>query len=358
MTDIAAGLLHLTGRDPRPAPESLLGDLVPPPQFMGVSFDSYVPDDAYPSQTAALAAVEAKAAALTGTGKRGLFGRHKPDAHLGLYLDGGFGVGKTHLLAALFNAVASTPDPVPAAYGTFVEYTNLVGALGFAEASARLQTKRLVCIDEFELDDPGDTLIMARLLRELTEAGVSVVATSNTLPAALGEGRFAASEFLREIQGLAARFTVLRIDGEDYRHRDAVAAPKPLSENEFSLWAAGPAGSSSGGVAVDSFDDVVAMLPKVHPSRFGALLDEAARDGMTAVGWRDVHPITDQHAALRLVVLVDRLYDRQVPVRVTGVGVGEIFPPELLNSGYRKKYLRALSRITALAEPALASPAP
>ena len=38
---------------------------------------------------------------------------------MGAYLDGGFGVGKTHLLASLWHAV-----PGPKSFGTFVEYTS------------------------------------------------------------------------------------------------------------------------------------------------------------------------------------------------------------------------------------------
>ena len=63
---------------------------------------------------------------------------------------------------------------------------------------------RLLCIDEFELDDPGDTVLVSTLLSRLVASGVRVAATSNTLPDALGEGRFAADDFLREIQALAA----------------------------------------------------------------------------------------------------------------------------------------------------------
>src|SRR5699024_6056965 len=109
--------------------------------------------------------------------------------------------------------------PGQKAYGTFVEFTHVVGALGFADAVRRLSAHRLVAIDEFELDDPGDTMLVTRLLRELANAGVPVAATSNTLPDKLGEERFAAQDFLREIQSLAALFDVVRVDGADYRHR-------------------------------------------------------------------------------------------------------------------------------------------
>ena len=107
-----------------------------------------------------------------------------------------------------------------------------MGALGFLPTVEALATRRLVCIDEFELDDPGDTVLMSRLLRELADRGVALAATSNTLPGSLGEGRFAAEDFLREIQALAARFEVLRVDGEDYRHRGWSTDAAGLADDE------------------------------------------------------------------------------------------------------------------------------
>jgi len=59
----------------------------------------------------------------------------------------------------------------PKAYGTFVEITYLVGALGSWSPSAGVRTRRLLAIDEFELDDPGDTTLVSRLLTELTARG-------------------------------------------------------------------------------------------------------------------------------------------------------------------------------------------
>ncbi len=44
---------------------------------------------------------------------------------------------------------------------------------------------------------------MSTFLNELVNRGVNVAATSNTLPNLLGEERFAADNFLCEIQGLA-----------------------------------------------------------------------------------------------------------------------------------------------------------
>ncbi len=113
-----------------------------------------------------------------------------------------------------------------------MELTNLVGALGFQQTVQTLGGHRLLCIDEFELDDPGDTVLVSSLLSRLVEQGVALAATSNTLPGKLGEGRFAAADFLREIQGLSAHFRPLRIDGQDYRHRGLPEAPAPFSDEQ------------------------------------------------------------------------------------------------------------------------------
>ncbi len=62
-------------------------------------------------------------------------------------------------------------------------------------------------------------MVMTRLLGELVASGTRIAATSNTPPNALGEGRFAAQDFLREIHALSASFETIRIDGVDYRQR-------------------------------------------------------------------------------------------------------------------------------------------
>jgi len=344
----------LTSIRPVVPAERLLADLVPPRHFADARFATYRANPAYPSQARVVARLEEVGAQLapgSGKGRRGLFAKRK--AAPAIYMDGGFGVGKTHLLTSLAHAVG--PD---AAYGTFVEYTNLVGALGFGATIDALATKRLVCIDEFELDDPGDTVLMSRLLRELADRDVALAATSNTLPGSLGEGRFAAEDFLREIQAMAARFEVLRVDGEDYRHRAVRTETQPLPPEVVADVAA-----SHPGATFDRLDEVLDHLRSVHPSRYGAMLDD-----VTLVALTGMHPVTEQSAALRLVVLVDRLYDRDVPVLLADDGDhgaagsseadgsadraahSSVFTEEMLRGGYRKKYFRALSRLGSLAE--------
>jgi cell division protein ZapE len=331
---------RLSDRDPQIRADELIDAMVPPPRFDQVRFDTYVPNPDEPSQAAAVVACRqfADRVGAEGAGKGWLGSLFKGsrsvgDGKPGLYLDGGFGVGKTHLLASIWHAV-----PGPKAYGTFVELTNLVGALGFVEAVKRLSNHRLLAIDEFELDDPGDTMLIGRLIRELTTAGVFVAATSNTLPDKLGEGRFAAADFLREIQSMASKFSVVRVDGPDYRHRGLPDAPPPMTDDELAASAA-----RTPGATLDDFDELCASLAKLHPSRYGRLVD-----GVVAVHLRGVHAAPDQAVALRLVALGDRLYDRDVPVAVSGQALSELFTEEMLRGGYRKKYLRAVSRLVAL----------
>jgi cell division protein ZapE len=311
--------------------------MVPPPRFAGARFETYRPDPVEPSQQVAVDALRRYASTLDPQPPRLFARRRSPSGRPGVYLDGGFGVGKTHLLASLWHVA-----PEPRAYGTFVELTHLVGALGFGATLDALSTYRLLAIDEFELDDPGDTVLVSSLLARLVEAGVRVAATSNTLPGSLGEGRFAAQDFLREIQGLAEHFEPVRVEGEDYRHRGQSAAPAPVDEADVVANTAGRPDATC-----DDFEALLAHLAGLHPSRYGALVD-----GVSLVGLTGVRPVADQVDALRLVVLADRLYDRDIPVLASGVALDQLFPEELLRGGYRKKYLRAISRLTALARQA------
>ncbi len=326
---------RLVDRQPGMTAAELVGHLVPPPQFATASFDNYLPDERHPSQAHAVEAMRQFATGGAGA-SRGLFSRkpavvEKP----GIYLDGGFGVGKTHLLAALWHQMKGRTY-----FGTFIEYTAIVGALGYREAVAHFRGAALLAIDEFELDDPGDTMVMSRLLGELVASGTRIAATSNTPPHALGEGRFAAVDFLREINALADRFQTIRIDGEDYRKRDIEGHAVTLDDEAF---AERIAAERPQAVTVDDFDAVLRHLATVHPSRYIGLIR-----GLEAVGLRNVVPLQNQTDALRLVALVDRLYDAQVRIHATGTPLDAVFGDDMLSGGYRKKYLRATSRLIAL----------
>ena len=155
---------------------------------------------------------------------------------------------------------------------------------------------------------------MSRLLSELAATGTRIAATSNTPPNALGEGRFAAQDFLREIDSLAAQFTTMRIDGLDYRRRDVEA---------HAVTCRGRPRSGAAALrhdTLDNFDALLAHLATVHPSRYVKLVD-----GLDAIGLTDVHELQNQTDALRFVAFVDRLYDAQVRMRPSGTPLDQVF---------------------------------
>jgi cell division protein ZapE len=330
---------HLVDRAPTITGAEIAAELVPPRQFESATFESYRPDADFESQALTLEKLRAFAGGWGPSKPRGLFSRAKraPAAKPGVYLDGGFGVGKTHLLAALWSVA-----PGRKYFGTFIEYTALVGALGYREAVQLLKGASFVAIDEFELDDPGDTMMMTRLLSELVHHGSRVAATSNTPPNALGEGRFAAEDFLREIHAMAENFETLRIDGLDYRRREIEGHAVALPDDRLAS-AIERAASEGGHVTEDSFDDLVKHLGTVHPSKYIKMID-----GVDVIALRGVHQLTSQTDALRFVAFVDRVYDAQIPLLASGEPLDAVFAADMLAGGYRKKYLRALSRLVAL----------
>ena len=317
--------------------QAALPDFTPPPRFGTTTFEAYHPQ--HPSQQTALQRTEAFVQAVTE--ERGFrWPWQKGVLGAGLYLDGGFGVGKTHLLAAAYSACAAPPEQK--IYTSFAELVYVIGVLGVAEAKKTLGARKLYCIDEFELDDPGNTLIVKTFLAYVFEQGGFVITTSNTPPEAQGQGRFNAEDFKREIQSIAERFETVRVAGPDYRKRDHVATllsraellrlealETPTKPKIHATWA-----------------ELFEILRATHPVRYGALLGQIGTlyvEGAT--------PVANQNDALRLVHFVDKLYNLGVGLRLSGdVALEQLFDPSYRDGAYAKKHYRALSRVTELLE--------
>jgi cell division protein ZapE len=91
---------------------------------------------------------------------------------------------------------------------------------------------------------------------------------------------------------------------------------------------------------------LLTLLAQIHPTKFRRLISEV---GSLAI--YDIFQLEDQVAALRFVALVDRLYEQQIPLRTSGdIPATKTFSSTMIAGGYRKKYLRAVSRIGALCE--------
>jgi cell division protein ZapE len=143
---------------------------------------------------------------------------------------------------------------------------------------------------------------------------------------------------------MASKFQIVSVDGDDYRHRPVDGHTLALTDSELQsvskrLIADGKT------VALDEFDKLLAHLAKVHPSKYLKLISS-----IDALLISSAHVLSDQSAALRFVSFVDRLYESRISLASTGIGLTEVFLAEHLAGGYRKKYLRAISRIGSLTE--------
>ncbi len=318
---------------------SALPPFVPPPRFGETSFASYRPQ--HPSQQAALEQVQAFVAELSQPAAPGFRWpwqkQSVPDGH-GLYLDGGFGVGKTHLLAAAFHAF----DVPEKAYLSFQELVYAGGVKGMAAAKEELGEVRFFCIDEFELDDPGNTLIVKSFLAHVFAQGGAVLTTSNTPPEAQGQGRFNAGDFQREIQSVAASFTVVSLEGPDYRRRDHLAA----FFDEGALLELHKKENGPEPKKLLAWPDLLELLEQVHPIRYRDLIGQFGTLYVTGAA-----TLPTQNDALRFVHFIDKLYDLKKGLRVSGeVALIDLFAPSYRDGAYAKKHYRCLSRLSELLE--------
>ncbi|MDD9884063.1 MAG: cell division protein ZapE [Gammaproteobacteria bacterium] len=148
----------------------------------------------------------------------------------GVYLWGGVGSGKTMLMDAFHAAL-------PAGLSRRIHFHRFMQSAHDARAKLRdrqdpltviaaqwAARHRVLCLDEFSVTDITDAMLLSGLLRGLFDAGVTVLATSNTRPDDLYRGGLQRQRFLPAIALIQARMRVLRVDGgRDYR-LDCLAA--------------------------------------------------------------------------------------------------------------------------------------
>ena len=142
----------------------------------------------------------------------------------GIYLWGGVGRGKTYLMDLFFHCLPFA-DKKRTHFHRFMKKTHeqlktlrhqadplSVVAKRFASST------RLLCFDEFIVNDIGDAMILGGLLKHLFAHGVVLVATSNLPPDELYRNGLQRDRFQPAIDLLKARTRIVNIDGGiDYR---------------------------------------------------------------------------------------------------------------------------------------------
>lgn len=152
----------------------------------------------------------------------------------GLYLWGGVGRGKTKLMDLFFEDIALDAKK-RVHFHAFMRDIHLELAKRQGETDPLINIAkdlakhvRLLCLDEFFVEDIGDAMILGRLLAALIDAGITLVITSNTKPNNLYANGLQRSQFLPAIALIEHHCVVHElIAGQDYRRR-------PLSAHE--LW--------------------------------------------------------------------------------------------------------------------------
>ncbi|OOG54082.1 cell division protein ZapE [Rhodanobacter sp. B05] len=307
----------------------------------------------------------------------GLFGRLKSllgndpsTAVPGLYLWGTVGRGKTFLMD-LF--VASLPHGV-ALRRHFHRFMGEVHAslreLGerespLVEVAAGIAARcRVLCLDEFLVNDIGDAMILANLLEALFERGVSLVTTSNTAPANLYRDGLQRARFLPAIALIEQRCHVLELaSSRDWRLRALTQAPVYLTPPGAEAHRALErifASQASGTIEQDGVLHINARDIPFHKRaesilwfEFAALCEgpRAVADYIAlakagpAIIIANVPQFTiySEDAAKRFVQLVDEFYDRRVKLVLSAAApITELYDGERLRAEFGRTESRLI----------------
>ena len=272
-----------------------------------------------------------------------LIGRQSPDPIKGLYIWGDVGRGKTLLMDMFYDAV-SEPKKQRVHFHEFMDevhnrisefrksdHTDKSGdPIPYAVAPI-VDHVKLLCFDEFHVNDITDAMLLKRLFEKLFEAGIIVVATSNVVPNLLYKNGLNRELFLPFVDLLLSRADVLHLaSATDYRRQKLETQPVYFfgPENETRLGIDQAWRTLTGGVeAVPKVVDLMGRDFVVQRHFMGAVRFGFKELCEAPLGARDYLRLSHHFhtfviegvprfdrarsdAAKRFVLLIDTLYDR------------------------------------------------
>lgn len=169
--------------------------------------------------------------------KPGLFGRLKlaftgaQPAPKGIYFWGGVGRGKTYLVDTFFETLPFE-QKLRVHFHRFMHrvHSELKELKGRSDPLPIIAEKlaaeaRVVCFDEFFVQDITDAMILGTLMQELFKRNVVLVATSNIVPDDLYRNGLQRQRFIPAIELINKHCEVINVDsGIDYRLRTLTRA--------------------------------------------------------------------------------------------------------------------------------------
>ncbi len=145
---------------------------------------------------------------------------------VGLYLWGDVGRGKTWLMDMFYSSL-EFENRLRLHFRHFMQdiHDELAHLSGHKDplpivAKHYSQRTRIICLDEFYVEDISDAMILYRLLEALFAQGITMVFTSNLTPEELYKNGLQRERFLPAIELIQNNTTVLHLDGDtDHRLR-------------------------------------------------------------------------------------------------------------------------------------------
>lgn len=294
-----------------------------------------------------------------------------PEVPRGVYLWGGVGRGKSLLMDSFF-ATVPIRRKTRVHFHAFMRdvHAALAALKDTADPLARVasqiaQRHRLVCFDEFHVNDIADAMILGRLLTGLFENGVVLVTTSNYAPRDLWPHGMLRERFLPAIALIEQWLDVVEVDaGVDYRlralehvrtfHVPAGAAADAAMAKSFEAMRGGPNEESQ--VVVDGRTIAArARAGSVIWFDFGALCDgpRSQRDYLELARRFAVVFVSDipqmgadtADQARRFTWLIDILYDHRVKLVASAAVPADALYTEGADA---REFSRTVSRLTEM----------
>ncbi|MBM6551745.1 cell division protein ZapE [Marinomonas ostreistagni] len=312
---------------------------------------------------------------------------------LGVYLWGSVGRGKTMLMDLFFASL-------PAGVGRRQHFHHFMAALhkelnttfGVAnplqQIAARMAREvKVICFDEFFVNDIADAMLLGNLIQALFEEGVHLVATSNIPVVELFQNQLQKQRFAPTIALMSEHLEVFHVTGDkDYRFRLPIELPvyfesfralqeqvlsqlfaaqdavlgelkvnhRPLefqAKNPHALWChfdelcEKPRSSQDYMSLAQQFDTlVISHIPELSSEPYEQIKARGTEDsalGSGATGERRVALGIHDDAVRRFISLVDECYDQGVCVIFQAqCPLDQLYQNGVLTFEFRRTYSR------------------